>query len=274
MILPMRWFIITIIILPLNLLFLQLIVFLAGEAQLRAKTPVLSVRLLPPPPPAALIPAPVVDTKMHQPAPEEITTPPQTTALIEEPTLTETPVVEEIPPQVEELLPQVAHLTPPPPVVTAAKPAPKPKPKPQKIPAPPPSKVTATKVSETKATNVSEPKVTDSVATVTPPPVSMSAPPPQLPTILETKNAHALHRPEPPYPRQAQRRGIEGEVYLELLIDTDGSVKQVQIIRANPPGIFEDHVLTTVRQWRFSPAHINGQAVQQRTQQRLAFALK
>jgi protein TonB len=46
-----------------------------------------------------------------------------------------------------------------------------------------------------------------------------------------------------------------------MLVNPDGSVGQVQVLDARPPGIFEDAVKRTVPQWRFSPGKIEGRPV-------------
>jgi protein TonB len=63
------------------------------------------------------------------------------------------------------------------------------------------------------------------------------------------------------YPHRAQRRGVEGSVRIKLLVRRDGTVGPVEILAADPPGVFEDAVLRAVRNWRFEPGRIAGEAV-------------
>lgn len=77
---------------------------------------------------------------------------------------------------------------------------------------------------------------------------------------LDTPPA-ARVRSEPPYPYRARQRGIEGEVRVRLLVKADGSVDNVEILSADPAGVFEEAVLQTVPRWSFSPGKIGGRAV-------------
>lgn len=68
-------------------------------------------------------------------------------------------------------------------------------------------------------------------------------------------------RSEPPYPYRARQRGIEGQVQVRLLVRADGSVGEVQILGAEPEGVFEDAVRQTAARWSFAPGMIDGRAV-------------
>jgi len=71
----------------------------------------------------------------------------------------------------------------------------------------------------------------------------------------------AIVRVPPLYPYAAREKNIQGAVQVRMLINPDGSVGQVQVLDARPPGIFEDAVKRTVPQWRFSPGKIEGRPV-------------
>lgn len=65
----------------------------------------------------------------------------------------------------------------------------------------------------------------------------------------------------PVYPFKAREQGIEGAVQVKLLINADGSVGQVQLLAAQPEGLFEESVLKAVPQWKFKPGKIEGKTV-------------
>jgi protein TonB len=65
----------------------------------------------------------------------------------------------------------------------------------------------------------------------------------------------------PVYPFRASSRGIEGAVRIKLLISSEGTVQQVEILDAEPPGYFEEAVLKAVPLWKFTPGVIDGQPV-------------
>lgn len=66
-----------------------------------------------------------------------------------------------------------------------------------------------------------------------------------------------LQAPVPLYPRIAQRRGIEGEVLLELTLGADGRLLDVSIVKNAGHG-FDEAAVDAVRRARFRPAMHNG----------------
>jgi protein TonB len=84
---------------------------------------------------------------------------------------------------------------------------------------------------------------------------------------------HALAKPQPIYPYQAQQMEIEGWVTVRFLVGTDGTVSQVTAMGASPEGLFEDSVLRTVPHWRFSPGMIAGKAVPSWVENTIRFEL-
>ena len=63
----------------------------------------------------------------------------------------------------------------------------------------------------------------------------------------------------PVYPEKAIRDQVEGTVSLRFLINVDGSVSDVSILKG--PEIFHRTVIEAVSQWRFKPAKHDGKAV-------------
>ncbi|MBD3349053.1 MAG: TonB family protein [Candidatus Eisenbacteria bacterium] len=68
-------------------------------------------------------------------------------------------------------------------------------------------------------------------------------------------------RVPPQYPYGARERGIEGAVQIRMLVTTDGTVGDIQILDARPEGVFEDAVRRTVPQWKFAPGKVQGKPV-------------
>ncbi len=57
----------------------------------------------------------------------------------------------------------------------------------------------------------------------------------------------------PEYPRMARQRGIEGQVVLEAVVDTDGKIEpDITVVQSVPP--FDAATVAALRQWRFRPA--------------------
>lgn len=62
----------------------------------------------------------------------------------------------------------------------------------------------------------------------------------------------------PIYPMLATRRGIEGVVTVEFLVNKKGRVQQIRILDSQPEHIFDKSVTTCVSQWKFKPGTIEG----------------
>jgi TonB family protein len=62
------------------------------------------------------------------------------------------------------------------------------------------------------------------------------------------------------YTEDARRAGVEGDVVLEIVVRSDGSVGEVTIKKGLGQGLNE-RAVQAVRQWRFSPAHRKGAPV-------------
>ena len=70
-----------------------------------------------------------------------------------------------------------------------------------------------------------------------------------------------VYRTPPPYPYRAKRMRIEGVVKVRFLVGTDGRTSRIQILSAEPEGIFEESVLRTIEGWRFEPGKKDGRKV-------------
>ncbi len=68
-------------------------------------------------------------------------------------------------------------------------------------------------------------------------------------------------RVNPEYPYHARERGIEGYVAVKVLVGKDGEVRQVNILKAKPQGMFEQAVRKAMTGWRFQPGEVGGEPV-------------
>ena len=82
----------------------------------------------------------------------------------------------------------------------------------------------------------------------------------------------ALNRIIPVYPRSARRKGHEGCVTVEILVDEDGHVSEAGIVSSSGHAELDSAALGVVRTARFAPATENGVAVRGRL--RLPFCFK
>ena len=65
-------------------------------------------------------------------------------------------------------------------------------------------------------------------------------------------------QPDPRYPEIARRSGHEGDVKLDCIIGTDGSVRVKRVVQHDP--LLERAAIEAVEQWRYHPARWNGHA--------------
>jgi protein TonB len=78
----------------------------------------------------------------------------------------------------------------------------------------------------------------------------------------------------PFYPLSARAKGIEGKVELVFVVQTDGSVSDIEATDSFPGKIFVQAALRAVRQWRFKPGTKDGQPVATRVRLPLRFQLE
>jgi TonB family protein len=69
-----------------------------------------------------------------------------------------------------------------------------------------------------------------------------------------------LKEVKPDYTEDARRRGLSGDVELEIVVRRDGSVGEVRLLRGLGAGL-DQRAIDAVRQWRFSPALRQGTPV-------------
>ena len=66
-----------------------------------------------------------------------------------------------------------------------------------------------------------------------------------------------MHRVEPFYPLVAVSAHLQGLVILEALVDRDGTVADVKVLRS-AGSVLDREALFAVRQWRYAPLVLNG----------------
>jgi protein TonB len=79
-------------------------------------------------------------------------------------------------------------------------------------------------------------------------------------------------RAEPQYPFEMKRQGINGEVTLQFLVDPQGDVRDVVVIKSSHRE-FESPAIQAVQKWKFRPGRKGGKAVTTRMQIPIAFNL-
>jgi TonB family protein len=66
--------------------------------------------------------------------------------------------------------------------------------------------------------------------------------------------------PQPLYTEDARRAGIQGVVILEAVVDAEGTVRNVKILKGLPMGL-DQSAVDAVMTWKYRPATLNGEPV-------------
>lgn len=80
-----------------------------------------------------------------------------------------------------------------------------------------------------------------------------------------------IRRVEPIYPPLARTARIQGAVVLEAVIGKDGTMQRLQVISGHP--MLAPAAVEAVRQWRYRPYILNGEAIEVETQITVNFIL-
>jgi periplasmic protein TonB len=66
----------------------------------------------------------------------------------------------------------------------------------------------------------------------------------------------------PEYPSRALSQRMSGSVTVEYIVDTSGDTRDVRVVEANPPGVFDHSALAAVKHWHYEPVVVNGTPVE------------
>ena len=83
-----------------------------------------------------------------------------------------------------------------------------------------------------------------------------------------------LGKAEPVYPESARRRGSTGSVKVKLQVNALGEVEGVEIVSAQPEGVFEDAARTFFKATRYQPPQRDGHPVRAVIEERVSFTLR
>ncbi len=101
------------------------------------------------------------------------------------------------------------------------------------------------------------------VATTTEQPVQEVKEEKKETTIVEQKQEQIeLPKPEkvamPTIPDAAKRLGIEGTVFVKVLIDENGNVIKAEVVKSFGGGVCDQEAINTAMKWKFIPGKVNG----------------
>jgi protein TonB len=99
-----------------------------------------------------------------------------------------------------------------------------------------------------------------------PPPVPVTeqrrpAEPSPAPVTLPSAEANGLNNPAPVYPSASRKLKEEGVVLLEILVKADGSIGEMRLKKSSGYSRLDDSAMRAVKNWHFSPATRDGEAI-------------
>jgi TonB family protein len=72
-----------------------------------------------------------------------------------------------------------------------------------------------------------------------------------------------LHDVKPQYTAEAMRTGVEGGVCLEAVVDVDGNVAAVHVVRSlDAVNGLDEQAVRALKKWKFTPGFKDGEAVE------------
>jgi len=77
--------------------------------------------------------------------------------------------------------------------------------------------------------------------------------------------------PDPRYPEEARKKGLQGVVKLHILVAKDGSVKKLSVVSGDP--ILAKASLDTVRRWKYQPTFSTGKPVEVESDVEITFII-
>ncbi|MCD9537881.1 energy transducer TonB [Photobacterium carnosum] len=90
---------------------------------------------------------------------------------------------------------------------------------------------------------------------------------------LVSKPTFAMRPSAVNYPKLAKRRGIEGQVLIEVWIDIEGQQLKQKLIKSSGAQILDNAAIAAIKQWHFSSHIVNGKAIAHRVQIPVRFKL-
>ena len=78
------------------------------------------------------------------------------------------------------------------------------------------------------------------------------------PVLFAQQVRKAISKPAPEYPALARKMGLSGVVKVNVVIGTDGLIKDVQVQGGHP--ILVQQVEETLKKWKYEPASVETKA--------------
>jgi TonB family protein len=91
------------------------------------------------------------------------------------------------------------------------------------------------------------------------------------PAASDRAERSLIHRVDPQYPAGARAQHIQGPVVLDIQVLGDGAVGNVAVVSGDP--LLTQSAIDAVKQWRYQPESVNGQAIESQTRITVKFTL-
>jgi TonB family protein len=109
-----------------------------------------------------------------------------------------------------------------------------------------------------------------------------SGPPSSTPPVSEARDPNSVaavilqrvYSVDPEFPEIAREQDLTGFVDLEFTVRADGTVTDVNVLKAQPRGVFEKAAVDAVSKWRYRPIERDGLPINEHARLRLNFAYK
>jgi protein TonB len=75
-------------------------------------------------------------------------------------------------------------------------------------------------------------------------------------------NLKRLKYVPPEFPSKALSQRVGGSVTIEYIVDTNGDPRDVRVVEASPPGVFDHAAIAAVKRWHYEPVVANGAPVE------------
>lgn len=75
-------------------------------------------------------------------------------------------------------------------------------------------------------------------------------------------NLKRLKYVPPEFPSKALTQRVSGSVTIEYIVDTNGDPRDVRVVEASPPGVFDHAAMQAVKHWHYEPVVANGAPVE------------
>lgn len=66
----------------------------------------------------------------------------------------------------------------------------------------------------------------------------------------------------PEFPSKALSQRVSGYVTVEYTVDGSGDTRDVRVVEATPPGVFDKAAVTAIKRWHYEPVTVNGAPVE------------